>query len=62
MGSTDLQTCVMIRADENTTDEVFISYRAATSGVEIENTGTELLFGLRYFGHNTHHDFPFVGG
>ncbi|MDG2221258.1 MAG: hypothetical protein P8L85_07760 [Rubripirellula sp.] len=52
----------MIRADENTTDEVFISYRAATSGVEIENTGTELLFGLRYFGHNTHHDFPFVGG
>ena len=48
-----------IHAD--TSDEVFISYLAATHGVEIENTGTEPLVGLRYFGPDTHDNLPTAG-
>ena len=54
IGSLDLQTPAMIRFGENTTDEVFITHEAATAGVEVENTGTEPLVGLRYFGPDTH--------
>ena len=50
MGKLDLQTPVMIRFGEETEDEVFITHEAATAGVEIENTGSEPLVGLRYFG------------
>jgi hypothetical protein len=31
------------------------------SGVEIENTGSEPLVGLRYFGPDTHAKVPMVG-
>jgi hypothetical protein len=51
----------MIRFGETTTDEVFISHVAATAGVEIENTGTEPLVGLRYFGPDTHNNLPSGG-
>jgi hypothetical protein len=61
IGSLDLQTPAMIRFGENTTDEVFITHTAATEGVEIENTGTEPLVGLRYFGPDTHPDLPKAG-
>ena len=44
----------MIRFGEKTDDEVFITHEAATAGVEIENTGSEPLVGLRYFGPDTH--------
>ena len=39
----------------------FISYEAATGGVEIQNTGSEPLEGLRYFGPDTFEDLPNVG-
>ena len=58
MGKLSIQTPVMINFGAETTDEVFISYEAATAGVEIENTGSEPLVGLRYFGPNTHSDMP----
>ncbi|MDB4678828.1 hypothetical protein OAE79_00695, partial [Rhodopirellula sp.] len=61
MGSLDLQTPAMIRFGENTLDEVFISHLAANAGVEIENTGTEPLVGLRYFGPDTHENLPKAG-
>ncbi|MEM9826236.1 MAG: hypothetical protein AAF958_06590 [Planctomycetota bacterium] len=61
IGSLDLQTPAMIRFGENTTDEVFISHHAATSGVVVENTGSEPLVGLRYFGPNAHDDLPQAG-
>lgn len=61
IGRLDLQTPAMIRFGENTTDEVFISHLAATNGVEIENTGSEPLVGLRYFGPDAHSDIPDVG-
>ncbi|RMF37129.1 MAG: hypothetical protein D6753_18170 [Planctomycetota bacterium] len=58
MGKLRLQTPAMIDFGENTEDEVFISYEAATRGVEIENTGSEPLVGLRYFGPDVHDDLP----
>ncbi|KAA1260725.1 hypothetical protein LF1_32660 [Rubripirellula obstinata] len=61
IGSLDLQTPAMIRFGAETTDEVFITHTAATAGVEIENTGTEPLVGLRYFGPNVHDDLPKAG-
>lgn len=61
IGPMELQTPVMIRFGENTSDEVFITHQAATNGVEIENTGTEPLVGLRYFGPDTHGELPVAG-
>lgn len=61
MGPMELQTPVMIRFGENTSDELFITHTAATKGVEIENTGTEPLVGLRYFGPDTHSELPAAG-
>ena len=51
----------MIHFGEETEDEVFITHEAATAGVEIENTGSEPLVGLRYFGPDVHTKLPNVG-
>ena len=51
----------MIHFGQETEDEVFISYEAATAGVEIENTGDEPLVGLRFFGPDVHDKLPNVG-
>jgi hypothetical protein len=61
MGKLALQTPAMIRFGETTEDEVFISAEAAGRGVEIENTGSEPLVGLRYFGPDVHASTPKVG-
>jgi len=61
MGGFNIQTPVMIRFGARTEDEVFISYEAARRGVEIENTGSEPLVGLRYFGPGVHKNLPKVG-
>ena len=61
MGKLKLQTPAMIRFGEETEDEVFITHEAATAGVEIENTGSEPLVGLRYFGPDTHASVPNPG-
>jgi hypothetical protein len=61
IGDLALQTPAMIRFGAETEDEVFISHEAATAGVEIENTGSEPLVGLRYFGPDTHKKLPNVG-
>lgn len=58
MGKLDLQTPAMIRFGQETEDEVFISYEAATRGVKIENTGSEPLVSLRYFGPDTFPNVP----
>jgi hypothetical protein len=58
IGKLALQTPAMINFGENTEDEVFISHEAATNGVEIENTGSEPLVGLRYFGPDCHPNLP----
>ncbi|MBN1852480.1 MAG: hypothetical protein JW829_07135 [Pirellulales bacterium] len=61
MGRMNLQTPTMIRFGERTEDEVFITFEAARAGVEIENTGSEPLVGLRYFGPDTFDRVPEVG-
>lgn len=61
MGRLNLQTPAMIRFGALTEDEVFITYEAATTGVEICNTGSEPLVGLRYFGPDTFAKVPNVG-
>jgi hypothetical protein len=61
IGALDIQTPVMIRFGARTEDEVFISYEAAHRGVKIENTGSEPLVGLRYFGPDVHESLPKIG-
>jgi hypothetical protein len=61
MGKLNLQTPAMIRFGEETEDEVFITHTAATRGLEIENTGSEPLVGLRYFGPGVHKSLPKAG-
>lgn len=61
MGKLALQTPAMIHFGQETEDEVFITHTAARNGVEIENTGSEPLVGLRYFGPGAHASVPAVG-
>ena len=61
IGKLDLQTPAMIRFGQETEDEVFITHEAGTRGVEIENTGSEPLVSLRYFGPDTFDKVPNVG-
>ena len=61
IGSLALQTPALIRFGQQTEDEVFISHEAASAGVEVENTGSEPLVGLRYFGPDTFDNLPQVG-
>ncbi len=61
MGPLDSQTPVMVRFGARTEDEVFITYEAARNGVKIENTGSEPLVGLRYFGPDVHENLPKLG-
>ncbi len=61
IGSLDLQTPVIIRYGQTTEDEVFITHEAAIAGVEVENTGSEPLVGLRYFGPDAWKKVPSVG-
>jgi hypothetical protein len=61
IGKLNLQTPAMIRFGQNTEDEVFISHDAASCGVVVENTGSEPLVGLRYFGPDAHPNLPANG-
>jgi hypothetical protein len=56
-----LQTPAMIRYGELTEDEYFVGYGAAHAGVTYDNTGTEPLVVLRYFGPGTNPRAPAVG-
>jgi hypothetical protein len=61
IGPLEIQTPVMIRFGAQTEDEIFITQEVATRGVKIENTGSEPLVGLRYFGPDTHKNLPNIG-
>src|SRR5262245_42556937 len=61
IGKLTLQTPAMIRFGELTEDEVFVSHEAATRGVVYENTGSEPLVTLRYFGPDVNPKAPNVG-
>jgi len=61
IGKQRLQTPAMIRFGELTEDEVFVSHDAARDGVVFDNTGSEPLVSLRYFGPDTNPQAPKVG-
>jgi hypothetical protein len=61
IGRLEIQTPAMIRFGADTEDEVFITHEAAARGVRVENTGSEPLVGLRYFGPETHKKLPKLG-
>ncbi|MCC7421177.1 MAG: hypothetical protein IT428_12915 [Planctomycetaceae bacterium] len=61
IGKLRLQTPAMIRYGQVTEDEVFVTAGTAAAGVTIENTGTEPLVGLRYFGPDAQPNAPEVG-
>ncbi|RMG40323.1 MAG: hypothetical protein D6725_03625 [Planctomycetota bacterium] len=61
IGKLRLQTPAMIRFGEMTEDEVFVTAKAARDGVVVENTGSEPLVALRYFGPNAQPDAPDIG-
>jgi hypothetical protein len=61
IGKQRLQTPAMIRFGELTEDEVFVSHDAAREGVIFDNTGSEPLVSLRYFGPDTNPHAPNVG-
>ncbi|HSG71936.1 MAG TPA: hypothetical protein VLA12_16080, partial [Planctomycetaceae bacterium] len=56
-----LQSPVMIRFGDMTEDEVFVTCKKAKEGVTFENTGTEPLVGLRYFGPDSQPKAPANG-
>jgi hypothetical protein len=60
-GKLRLQTPAMIRFGALTEDEVFVTYDAARAGVVFENTGSEPLVTLRYFGPDTNPEAPAIG-
>ena len=61
IGKLSLETPVMIRFGDLTSDEVFISRPAAQAGVRVVNTGAEPLVMLRYFGPGQAPGVPAVG-
>jgi hypothetical protein len=61
IGKLDLQTPVMIRFGAITEDEVFVTAKKAKEGVTFENTGTEPLVSLRYFGPDAQPNAPANG-
>jgi hypothetical protein len=61
INKTALQTPAMIRYGELTEDEVFVAHDASRAGAVFENTGSEPLVTLRYFGPGTNPEAPSVG-
>jgi hypothetical protein len=61
IGKERLQTPAMIRFGELTEDEAFVSFQAAREGVVFDNTGSEPLVTLRYFGPDANPQAPNVG-
>ena len=60
IGKRKLQTPALICFGDKTEDEVFVTAKRAAEGVEVENTGTEPLVSLRYFGPNAQPEAPEV--
>jgi hypothetical protein len=61
INKTRVQSPAMIRYGQMVEDEVFVSHAAAVAGVTYENTGSEPLVLLRYFGPDSCPDAPDTG-
>ncbi|MGL6196422.1 MAG: hypothetical protein ACRC2T_16525 [Thermoguttaceae bacterium] len=61
IGKLAIETPVMIRYGEEPNDELYITAEAAKEGFVVENTGSEPLVSLRYFGPDAHKNVPNIG-
>lgn len=62
IGGLEIDCPSTIRFGQMTQDEVFVSWQAATAGVTFVNdSATDPLVTLRYFGPDVHKDMPSVG-
>ncbi|MGL4593569.1 MAG: hypothetical protein ACRCUY_02430 [Thermoguttaceae bacterium] len=61
IGKLSLETPVMIHYGEEPNDEFYITATAAQKGFVVENTGSEPLVSLRYFGPEVHASVPNIG-
>ena len=62
IGKLDIDCPSAIRFGQMTQDEVFVAYDAAVEGVRFVNESrTDPLVTLRYFGPDVHSDMPAVG-
>ena len=61
VGKLSIETPVMIKFGSEPNDELYITANAAEKGFVIENTGSEPLVSLRYFGPNVHKSVPNIG-
>ena len=61
VGKLAIETPVMIHFGSEPNDELYITAEAATHGFVVENTGSEPLVSLRYFGPNVHKSIPNIG-
>jgi hypothetical protein len=51
----------MIHYGEEPNDEIYVTADAAQKGFVIENTGSDPLVALRYFGPDVHEETPNIG-
>jgi len=61
VGKLSVETPAMIKFGSEPNDELYITADAATKGFVVENTGSEPLVSLRYFGPNVHKAVPNIG-
>jgi hypothetical protein len=61
VGKQRLHSPALIRFGDLTEDEVFVTHEAARNGVVFDNTGSEPLVTLRYFGPGVNPHAPSVG-
>ncbi|MCL2306374.1 MAG: hypothetical protein FWC43_13600 [Planctomycetaceae bacterium] len=61
VGKLSIETPVMIKFGSEPNDELYITADAAEKGFVVENTGSEPLVSLRYFGPNVHKNIPNIG-
>ena len=61
VGKLSIETPVMIKFGSEPNDELYITANAAEKGFVVENTGSEPLVSLRYFGPNVHKSVPNIG-
>ncbi|MDR0869494.1 MAG: hypothetical protein LBN39_01730, partial [Planctomycetaceae bacterium] len=61
VGKLTVDTPVMIRYGAEPNDEIYVTAAAAKEGFTVENTGSEPLVALRYFGPDTFPSVPNIG-
>jgi hypothetical protein len=61
IGKLDVDTPTMIHYGAEPNDEIYVTAEAAQKGFVIENTGSDPLVALRYFGPDVHKEVPNIG-